>query len=560
MEQFVEEMFRYLTEEQPDKNAISKRKADLAKKHGLGHVPTDIEIFLRLRPEQAARVKQLLLTKPTRSMSGVSVVAVMAKPYPCPHGRCLPCPGGPASDLGDLPQSYTGLEPATRRALRNRFDPYLQVFNRLEQYVASGHVPEKVELIIMGGTFMAMPWPYVKRFVTRCYQALNDFSRAFYKTGRLDLLAFRRFFMLPGDITDIRREKEVQRRVIALRKAGARLLDEQRRNETAHIRAVGLTVETRSDCASPSDAGRMLELGCTRAELGVQSVYGHALKWMQRGHGTEQTVRAIRVLKDHGFKINAHYMPGLNVSPARDLDGMLKLFADPRYRPDMLKIYPCLVIKGTRLHHLWKNGRYRPLTTSKAVRLIAGFKAHVPEYCRIMRIQRDIPLEMVAAGVGMTNLRQLVAAAMRRQGRVCRCIRCREIGRAQRPEGAVRLRRMSYEASSGTEHFISAEQSDHIIGFCRLRFPSQPLRTEITRKTAIIRELHVYGEALAIGARGRYQHSGIGKRLVAAAEAISQKAGMKRIAIISGIGVRQYYRRLGYRRQGPYMVRVLNTS
>jgi len=554
--EYFQELIGIIESKGLSKDDLTKLKIRLCSKHKIKKIPTDIEILLNTPIDKITTVKRYLLTKPTRSKSGVSVVAIMSKPHKCPHGKCAICPGGLDSEFGDVPQSYTGKEPATRRAIRNRYDAYLQVFNRLEQYVASGHEPEKIELIIMGGTFISTSKRYREGFVKDAFSAMNDFSKMFYKKGRFDIIGFKEFFELPGDIKDLARERSIRKKVLALKKnVNKSLLIEQRKNERANVRCVGLTIETRPDYGKLKEGLEMLKLGCTRVEIGVQSVYDKSLEKIERGHTTEDNIESIKILKDLGFKINAHYMPGLFVSRKKDLEGMKQLFSNPDYRPDMLKIYPCMVMLGTKLFKLWKKGEYKPITTTQAAELIAEFKRSVPKYCRIMRVQRDIPTFVTSAGVDRTNLRQYIDLVMKNKGYRCNCIRCREIGRAKSPAGKVKINVIEYEASEGQEFFISAEDDNSIYGFCRLRFPSESMIPEITERSAIIRELHVYGKATSIGKEGRIQHRGLGKKLLSTAEKIALCQGRDKIVVISGIGVREYYRKLGYRKQGTYMVK-----
>jgi len=460
-----QELIKFIKKERPSKQRLANYKIKLCSRYNRRHIPTDIEVLLNTNPSDLPLVRKYLMTKPTRSLSGVSVVAIMSKPHKCPHGRCIICPGGVDSPFGKLPQSYTGVEPATRRAIRNRYDPYMQVFNRLEQYIASGHVPEKVELIIMGGTFISLSKIYKEGFVMNAFKAMNDFSNIFYDDGILDIVKYKEFFEMPGDINDKKRELRIRKKVLE-QKAGATksLESEQKKNQKAKVRCVGLTIETRSDYATLKYGNEMLRLGATRVEVGVQSVYDNVLKKIERGHTTEDNIEAIRTLKDLGFKVNAHYMPGLFVSRAKDLAGMKQLFSDPDYRPDMLKLYPCMVVEGTKLYDMWKKGQYKSLTTSQAASLIAEFKRIVPKYCRIMRVQRDIPTYMTSAGVERTNLRQYIHQVMDKEGWKCDCIRCREIGRKSPVKGKRVVKIIEYEASNGIEFFISAEsRNSHIL-------------------------------------------------------------------------------------------------
>lgn len=551
---YFSELIEFILDKRPAKQVLANKKIQLCKKHKQRRIPTDIEVLLRCTKEDMPKVRKYLQTKPGRSLSGVSVVAVMTKPHKCPHGKCSICPGGIGSEYGDVPQSYTGMEPATRRAKRNSYDPYLQVFNRLEQYIASGHEPEKIELIVMGGTFISTPKAYRDRFVMLCFKAMNDFSYLFYRKGVLDIERYRKFFEMPGDIRDENRERRIKAMVRELMGTG-KLEAEQIKNEKSHIRCVGLTIETRPDYGLREHGDEMLRLGCTRVEIGIQSVYDEALRFIERGHTIDDNIRSIRELRDLGFKLNFHYMPGL-VSRKKDLAGLKMLFDDPDYRPDMLKIYPCMVMPGTGLYDSWKKGLFKPLTTTQAAGLIADFKRYVPEYCRIMRVQRDIPTYMTTAGVDRTNLRQYIMKHMEANGIKCRCIRCREVGDKE-IKGSIDLSIYTYSASEGMEFFLSADADDKILGFCRMRFPAAQLRKEITRKSALIRELHVYGAATGLGKQGAVQHRGLGKKLLVLAEKTAKKSGRDKIVVISGIGVRGYYRKLGYRKQGPYMVKSI---
>jgi len=546
---FFGELIETIKNKKLKKDDLSRSKQILCKKYGITKVPTDIEILTHAKKEDLKILKKCLKTKPVRTISGVAVVAVMAEPSKCPHGKCVYCPGGPDSFFGDVPQSYTGREPAAMRAVRTNFDPYVQVFSRLEQYIVAGHNPDKAELIIMGGTFPALPKKYQESFAAYALKAMNDFSKLFYKNKNFDFDRFRKFFELPGSVQDEIRVKKIYEKIRKI-KGKANLTAEQNKNEKSSIKCVGLTIETRADYAAEKECKEMLALGCTRVELGVQSVYEDVLQKIERGHGIKATIDAFKTLKDFGFKINAHYMIGLPGSDEEmDIEGLKKLFSDENFRPDMLKIYPCLVIKGTKLYDLWKNRKYEAITAEKASEIISEFKRFVPEYCRIMRIQRDIPSNVIDAGPIMTNLRQYVNALTYRKGIKCRCIRCREIreGKIENPETRI----IEYSASGGKEFFISLEENDKIIGFCRLRFPSND------EKVAFVRELHVYGPAEQIGKKGEIQHRGFGRKLLKKAEEIAKQNKKEKILVISGVGVREYYRKLGYKKEGNYMAKNL---
>ncbi len=537
---------------------LSQLKKDLAVKYSVEKLPTNFEILLHCSAKELPALRKKLLTKPTRTGSGVAPVAIMTKPHPCPHGRCIYCPGGVKSYFGSVPQSYTGKEPATMRGKRNFYGSYLQIFNRLEQYVTLGHNCEKVELIIMGGTFMALPAKYQEEFVYYSFKAMNDFSRLFYRRGEFQFKTFKDFFEMPGEFKDKQRVKLIQQKILKEKRKGRITLEqEQKKNETSMIRCVALCIETRPDYGGLKEGKEMLRLGCTRVELGVQSVYDKVLNFVDRGHGLGETKKSFAILRDLGFKISAHYMPGLPLtSYSEDLTGMRTLFTDTGLRPDMLKLYPCQVAPGTGLYKLYKQKRFKPLDLETATKLIAEFKPFVPEYCRIQRIQRDVPSKYFVEGVGITNLRQYI---WEKYNPTCRCIRCREPKEGVQVKG-VKIKVTEYAASNGKEFFIAAEDKTGktIFGFCRLRFPAQHLISEIDKETAIVRELHVYGTAIGLGEETTgIQHKGLGKRLLQKAEELAKKAGKKKLLVISGVGVREYYKRLGYKRQGSYMLMEL---
>ncbi len=554
---------------------LQSLKTELCGKHSLEKVPTNINILMSLPPTKAEEQKKRLLTKPVRSRSGVSVVAVMTSPKNCPHGRCVYCPGGMNSEFGDVPQSYTGNEPATMRAERASYNPYVQVFNRLEQYVVSGHSPEKVELIIMGGTFPSYEEEYQESFVKRCFKAMNDFGKEFYDEGELDIEGFKQFFELPGDVKDQDRVDRVQEKIRKFedseteegesKGAEMSLKEVQEENEISNIRCVGLTIETRPTSSDKmlEEAKRMLKQGCTRVELGVQSVFDDVLKANGREHTTEEVKESIEVLKDLGFKLNFHMMLGLlggggeRISLEKDVESLNRVFEEPGYRPDMLKIYPCMVMKGTELYKKYKEGDYTPITTEEAVEVLREAKKSIPEYCRVMRVQRDIPTEYTEAGVDRTNLRQILHQVMETNNEECRCIRCREIKEEEVSETEINVR--SYDSSGGREFFISLVEPelDRVVGFCRLRLPDQHLTSEVDEGTAIIRELHVYGASEEIGSEGKTQHRGFGKKLLKKAEEEAKKNRVERLLVISGVGAREYYRKHNYEREGVYMRKYL---
>ncbi len=555
---FYQEIIHELKQRELSKHQIQLLKNKLTKKYGMKRVPTDIEIMLNTSKQDALK----LVTKPVRTLSGVAPLALMTAPSKCPHGKCLYCPGGPGSVFGDVPQSYTGNEPSTMRAIRNNYDPYLITFNRLEQFIALGHVPQKMEVIIQGGTFPAMPAEYQDEFLRYTYKALNDFGELFYDADGVKLEAFKKFFELPGNIKDAERVKRIQEKVLGL-KGECTLQAEQLKNETAKIRCVALCIETKPDWCFEQHLNTMLEQGTTRIELGVQCLDDDILKFTHRGHDLADTKKATQLMKDSLLKTGYHMMPGQpGSSKEKDIAAIKELFSNPAYMPDALKIYPTLVMPGTGLWGLWKAGKFTPISVPEAAEIIALSKKYIPKWCRVMRVQRDIPSTIVEAGAKRTNLRQYVEEYKQKHGIVCKCIRCREPRDRAISWEHVKISREDYASSNGHEVFLSAEdtKNDILIGFCRLRIIKKSFRPEIPENSAGIRELHVYGTAVPIGqeAGTEAQHRGWGKKLMAEAEKIAKEEyNCKKILVIAGIGVREYYYKLGYKKDGVYVSKEL---
>lgn len=507
-------------------------KIKIASKYNLERIPKNSEILAHADEDFIPYVLPVLQRKAVRTVSGVAVVAVMTSPEKCPHGKCIYCPGGP--EFGSA-QSYTGKEPAARRAVSLEFDPYRQVRHRIEQLNMIGHPTDKIDLIIMGGTLTARLLDYQEQFVKRCFDAMNSFSIDW--TGQISGENF-----------------------------GALNLEEaQLINETAKSRCIGLTIETRPDYCKEYHVDNMLRFGATRVELGVQTVYDDILKLVKRGHSVADTVEATRICKDAGLKVCYHMMPGLPGSDMeKDFSAFKEIFENINFRPDMLKIYPTLVMKGTELYEIWKRGEYRPLEEEEAVKLLARIKENIPPWVRVQRIERDIPADLIDAGIIQSNIREQVAEEMAAHGKRCRCIRCREIGykmlKGIKPDYSnIELQRMDYYASGGKEVFLSFEDktNDAIIGYLRLRIPSEKAhRPEVGKDAAIIRELKVLGQMVEIGKRieGAFQHRGYGISLMQEAERIAREEfGKRRMLVNSGIGAKEYYRKFGYERNGFYM-------
>jgi len=506
------------------KEELHKTKIKLCKKYNIGTVPRDSDILARLPADLLDEEKETAIAtlrkKPMRTISGVAIIAVMTSPEVCPHGQCIPCPGGPETNT---PQSYTGHEPAAMRALLNDFDPYSQTTSRLEQLKAIGHVVDKIDFILMGGTFTARLPCYQEWFVKRCFDALNGEDSSSLSIAK-------------------------------------------KKNEMASSRCIGLTVETRPDWFRLQHADQALNFGATRVELGVQTVFDDILYQMERGHTVIDTIAATRIAKDSGFKVCYHMMPGLpGTDEKSDIESFQEIFENPDFKPDMLKIYPTLTISGTTLYEQWKAGEYEPLTTAEAVKRIANMKRLVPEWVRIQRIQRDVPAPYIDAGVDKSNLRQLIEREMAKQGDTCRCIRCREIGHKSLRNDididveAIGFDCMHYEASEGNEAFISLVEETHdaLVGYLRLRDVVQPHRHELQQHPCmIIRELKVLGRELPIGQQtGKgWQHKGFGKELVREAERFCIEEFEKtHLFVLSGVGVKAYYRKLGFRDNGTYL-------
>lgn len=555
------DVYKEIVKEAIESNAknideVRRIRTKVCKKLKSKTYPSFISILESATEEERKKLR-FLVFKPTRTIAGVAPLAIMTKPFACPHGKCTFCPGGINSIFGNVPQSYTGNEPASMRAKRNDYDPYLQVFNRLEQYALLNQSSDKVELILMSGTFPSLSYNYQEEFVKYALKAMNDFSGMFFTEGKLDFAKFKEFFELPSEVKNDERTKRIKEKLMKL-KGECDLESEQKRNETSKTRCVAMAIETKPDYANEEQINNMLKLGCTRVELGVQCLNDNILKRTNRGHTVKDTIKATRLLKDSLLKVGYHTMPGLpESSPEKDIEMFKEIFEDEDFKPDFLKIYPCMVMPGTKLEEEYNEGKFMPMETDDAAETIAKSKKYVPEYCRIMRIQRDIPSTLIKAGIKSTNLRQLIE----KQKPECKCIRCREPRGKQIDIENAKIKRFDYSASEGNEIFLSFETDKNIIGFCRLRIPYKPFRPEIIEKSAGIRELHVYSESLGIGStpnKMQMQHRGIGKLLMETAEKIAKNEfRCEKMLVISGIGAREYYKKIGYSRDGAYMSKSL---
>ncbi len=573
---------------------IRRLKRDAGRRFGTNTISHD-RLLARYRhltttcqlPAQRA-IEELLRVNSIRSESGVATVTVLTKPFPCP-GQCTYCP-----TEARVPKSYLSNEPAVLRAIRNEYDPYRQVRSRLTALANTGHPTDKVELIIKGGTWSAYSTVYQTWFVQRCLDAANGADPSTCTVRHRSLTDG-----LAQDSAPRAEPAELH---------STNLDDAQCVNETAAQRIIGTTIETRPDWVTPQEIVRLRRLGVTRVELGVQTLQDDVLSATHRGHDTTAVISATTLLKNAGFKVAFHLMPGLpGATPDSDLDTIRRLFAEPSFQPDTLKLYPCVVVNDAELAGAWRRGAYQPYDEETLIQLLMRIKPLVPPYVRIERIIRDIPTPSILAGCRATNLRQLLRDRLRGQPWICHCIRCRE-PRRQATSETLELRRIDYHASGGREIFLAFEDPAHdrLYAFLRLRLPgdapatvspeadwrdpaSDPLPNHIAspqltngarhlsvpgtiqaarhvstfpelRDAALIRELHTYGALVPIAEQSTDapQHRGLGRRLMAEAERIAAaESDCHRIAVIAGVGVRDYYRKLGYELTGTYMTKAL---
>ncbi len=458
-----------------------------------------------------------LQMKPTRTISGVAPVTVLTKPYPCP-GQCIFCPTD-----ARMPKSYLPDEPGAMRAEQHAFDPYAQTKARIETFDGNGHATDKIELLILGGTWSSYRRDYQEWFVQRCLDAMN---------GR----------------------------------EASSLAEAQAWNETARHRSVGIVIETRPDHVDAGEIRWLRSLGVTKVQMGAQSLDDRILELNRRGHMLEDTRRAMALLRAAGLKVVLHWMPNLlGATPEGDLADFARLWSDAGLRPDEIKIYPCSLLANAELYAYWLRGEYQPYSDEALIDLIAACKRQVPRYCRINRVYRDIPATNIVAGSKLSNMREVVRQTMRARGQRCECIRCREVRGRHVQDGALRLDDLVYTTRASEEHFLSFDTPDgRLAGYARLSLPMQPIDLGIDeiRGAALIREVHVYGPALGIGESldGRAQHRGLGTQLLIEAERIAAGRGYTRLAVIAAIGTRGYYAGRGYAHEGTYMVKEISRA
>lgn len=502
--------------EEINERQLTRLKLEVCKEFSLNSVPKNSEILPFLSPSANARFRTVLRRKTIRTVSGIAIVTAITMPFNCPHGTCTFCPGGVRFGT---PQSYTKNSPAAAYGISREFDPVRQVKDTIKFLSENGHDTSKVELILLGGTILAMPADYQEKFVKGCYDALNS-------------------------------------------SISESLSDSISQNEKSDHRCVGLTIETKPDWCRNEHIDMLLSYGTTRVEIGVQSLQEKVLHYTNRGHTLSDTVNSFQVSRDAALKIVAHMMPGLPLSdPDTDLRDLLELFENENYRPDMLKIYPTVVVEGTALFQQYNMGLYSPYDLEELKEILCKFKAKVPPYMRIMRIQREIPKEEIARGIQAGNLRQIILQEMGNRNLKCSCIRCREVGhRSSGYTESLQMNRIDYQASGGTEIFLSFEDGDDALhGFLRLRIPSgKEFRPELKEeRAALVRELHVYGPVVPLGESSsdhrQSQHRGIGSKLLAESERISREYSRSKVVVISAVGTREYYRKRGYENDGAYV-------
>lgn len=517
-------IIEYLSKRNPRGEAqLSRAKRQIAKKFRIATLSNIILLKLyreAVRDKKIQRnenLEKMLKTREIRTLSGVAPVAVLTKPYHCP-GKCVFCP-----NEKEMPKSYLANEPAVMRAIGTNFDPFQQVKTRIDALTLTGHNTDKIELIIMGGTWSYLKTQYQRWFIKRCFDAMNNSRKSKLSN----------------------------------------LTDAMGKNEKSKHRCVGLTLETRPDYIHLKEIKKMRQMGCTKVELGIQAIDDKILRLNRRGNNVRQIINATKLLKNAGFKIVYHIMPNLpGSSPQKDIKMYKELFLKSDFQPDMVKIYPCVVTKNSKIYSWFKNGKYKPYSDKQLFRVLLKMKEATPPYVRIIRIIRDIPAESIIAGGKISNLRQNLQKQLAEIGKKCQCIRCREIKNINSKIENQKLKIRQYNGSGGVEYFLSFEDAkeDKLLAFLRLRFCAASDVIDIfpeLKDCAIVREIHTYGELAPVNIKGRVQHLGLGKKLIKAAEEIVLKNEYKKIAVIAAIGTRGYYKKLGYKLNGDYMIKLL---
>ena len=571
-EQIIQSSIKKLPTSELDFNTLKRVLMGATKTPGRLPTKTQLlavyhKLLIKKSIKRNPALEKLLMRRAVRSLSGVAIVTSLVKPYPCP-GECVYCP------LDErMPKSYLAEEPAAMRALTLKFDPFNQMAKRIEALEDNGHPADKIEFIVKGGTWNSYALSYQYWFILESFRAANEVG------GEKESKKTRK-----------QKNKKAKKQIVKLTERSPleelkrELFRQQRINEHAKHRIIGLTLETRPDCVNYHTIWQMREMGTTRIELGVQHTDDTVLALTKRGHNSAEAKRATELLKNYGLKTDFHLMPQLPGStPQMDLEMLETIFTDPGYRPDMIKIYPCTVVKGSELYDWFAQGKYKAYSVRELIDILKIFKSHIPYYCRVSRLIRDIPGQYIEEGNTVTNLRQVIEAEMKRDGLRCKCLRCREVGHVLTlpsfaKEGAggglaslqPNLFIDKYETNGGTEYFLSFEDKTRtvVFAFCRLRIVTKPVKhpnAKLNSYDAYIRELHTYGQLISIKQENKktrkqttkIQHRGLGKLLVKEAEKIAKKNKTPKLAVISGVGVRDYYRKLGYKLEKTYMVKSI---
>lgn len=519
---------------------------------------------------ESADLMSKIQKKPIRTESGVTTVTVLTKPFPCP-GKCIFCP----NDVR-MPKSYLADEPGAQRAGRNKFDPYLQTYRRLQALENIGHDTSKIELIILGGTWSYYPENYQIWFIKRCFEALNDFGDGIDDTKLTEEKA-KVFDYSENDlkaksvrdtsynkmISEISRKSDLKLTRTRETCTWEDLFTQHKRNELNKTRCVGLVVETRPDNISEEEVIRIRKLGCTKTQIGFQSLNDEVLELNHRGHDVASTIRAVKLLREAGFKVHAHWMANLYGSNVeKDIEDFTKVFDSDFFKPDELKIYPCSLIETAELMDYYKSGKWKPFTKEELLKVVTETIRLTPEYCRLTRVIRDIPSTDIVVGNKLTNFRQIAELELDRQGIIRKDIRSREIKGKTIIREDLELQIIDYDTSVSQEKFLQFVNKDNkIAGFLRLSFPKNKKHSFISEldDSAIIREIHVYGKVVSIGKTklGKAQHLGLGKELIEKAKELSKEANYEKLAVISSIGTREYYRKRGFVDGELYQIQIL---
>lgn len=541
------------------------RKSDVA--HALEKFTEDGT--LSLSEEKTDKVKKALKMKETRSISGVTPVTVLTKPFPCP-GKCIFCP----NDVR-MPKSYLSDEPGAQRATRNRFDPYAQTYNRLLAYKAMGHSTDKIELIVLGGTWTSYPETYQIWYIKRCFDAMNDFSQntadEIYDKEPETPFEEKELEEIHGEKMEKSYNLIISKALIPKREQAKaetatweELFEAQKLNEDGETRCVGLVIETRPDEITEEEVIRIRKLGATKTQIGFQSLNDKVLTLNKRGHDVQTTRDAVNLLRKAGFKIHAHWMPNLfGSTPKDDIEDFKKMFTEGDFMPDELKIYPCSLIESAELMVYYKNGLWRAYTQEELLKVLKAVYKDTAEYCRITRMIRDIGSQDIVVGNKKTNLREMVERELANENSKIKEIRYREIRNKKVKKEDLKIKVVEYETSISNEYFLEyVTQENLIAGFLRLSLPKNRKEHFINelKGSAIIREVHIYGQSVEIGNQeaGKTQHLGLGKALITKAEEISRENSFKKISVISSIGTRNYYKKLGYELEDLYQSKLLN--